>query len=265
MSRYTFDGIELPGYTTISDLLAKPALIGWAANTAVDYCEAHKDEPDVFQNAKKEWREAGKKAMDIGSAVHHLIEHFIKTGDDTLPDEREEVLNGFKAFLDWNEENGVEWLESEKPVCSMDYGYAGTLDAIAKFTKGKLSGKVYVIDFKTSKAIYPEYATQIAAYAQARLECNGRAHELIFKETIEVEGQKEERIQEYIVEYPSVDIDGLAVLRLDKQTGEPEFKDMTKHWDNKLRSFHKLVDYYYYDKKRRLKNNHRVKEIWGGK
>jgi len=263
MARYTFNTVEYPGYSTINDQLAKPALIGWAASTAVDYCKEHKDDADVFENAKKEWREAGKKAMDIGSEIHHLIEQYLKDGKDVdFTEKRPEVVQGFTAFLKWDNENGCEWLETEKPVVSEDYGYAGTLDAICKFTKGKLAGKIYVIDFKSSKAIYPEYATQIIAYAQARTECNGRSYDLTFKETIEVNGQKEEKVSEYTVEYPVVEIDGVAILRLDKTTGLPEFKDMSKNYDTKLRAFLQLVKFYYFDKKRRLKNNAFVKEAW---
>ena len=58
-----------------------------------------------------------------------------------------------------------------------------------------------------------------------------------------------------MVTYPEMRIDGMGVLRLDKVTGLPEFKDYSKNYDKCLRTFKALCEYYYCEKKRRLKNN----------
>jgi|GEM_PF-5374228 len=50
----------------------------------------------------------------------------------------------------------------------------------------------------------------------------------------------------------------MGILRLDKDTGLPEWKDYSDKYETKLISFLSLLDYYYKDKKRRLKNNPRV-------
>ena len=59
-----------------------------------------------------------------------------------------------------------------------------------------------------------------------------------------------------------VQVDGCGVLRLDKITGQPEFKDYSEGYERKLGAFLALVEFYYKDKKRRLKNNPKVKENW---
>ena len=134
----------------------------------------------------------------------------------------ENVKNCFLAFLDWYESNNVEVLETEKSLITDKYCYAGTCDMIAI-----VNGKKYLIDLKTSKAIYSDYKLQLAAYR------------IIYGEDINV-----------------------AILRLDKEYGDYEFKDFTKNIENSEKAFLSLLDYYYYAAKRRLKNNPKVKEIW---
>jgi hypothetical protein len=65
---------------------------------------------------------------------------------------------------------------SELACYSLEHGYAGTLDAVWKFRKkcdnkscncSRMIGKWGIVDFKSGGAIYPEYAAQEAAYANA--------------------------------------------------------------------------------------------------
>src|SRR5207253_4465534 len=46
-------------------------------------------------------------------------------------------------------------------VFSEKYGYAGTIDYICK-----IDGKTFIIDFKTSQQVWPEYELQVSAYKQ---------------------------------------------------------------------------------------------------
>ena len=109
-------------------------------------------------------------------------------------------------------------------IISAEHCYAGTLDAVAK-----IGDKKYVIDFKTSKGFYSGYQKQISAYALAYTEMTG------------------------------IPVDGCGILRIDKESGLPEWKDCTKNRERKESAFLKLLDFFYEDKKRRLKNNKRVK------
>ena len=118
-------------------------------------------------------------------------------------EQKEKVLAGFVAFLEWKDEHKLRPIALEKTV----YGncWAGTLDYLGFF-----NGKLYVIDFKTSKAIYPsDMGPQIAAYRSTE------------------EG-----------------VLGSGILRLDKETGLPEWKDFSKRHESDLNIFNKMVALY---------------------
>lgn len=230
---------EFISVTSVLKLLDKSdALIPWALNQCEskfnhllsDHIEGHmliEDVEEYFKSSKYAYKEVSEEALDIGSQVHDIIEQYIKQGKDAIGDLKDEVAAGFYAFLEWEEENIEEWVSSEESVYSLRFGYAGTLDARAKFKDGRLM----TVDFKTSKRIYDEYAMQIAAYDYAVEEMTG------------------------------IKSDGVGVLRLDKETGIPEWKDFTKKRERSLHSFLALLQFYYLQKDRRLKNNPFVKEI----
>lgn len=242
-SKYLINYIEYPSVTTITGLLDKStALMPWAVNNAVSFISDNMNEYDdidsLFEDSKKHYRDVSKEAMDIGSEVHDRIEKYIKFGRDAIGSMRPEVESAMIAFFEWEEKNIDKWIESEMPVVNEKYGYAGTLDAIVKFK----DGKVNCIDFKSSKGFYDGYDIQVIAYKYAREQMNG---------TYNVKG----RTGHMVKEYSPIEIDGCGVLRLDKITGKPEYKDYTKDMDIKYASFVSLLSFYYLYKKRRLKNN----------
>lgn len=225
MSRsYEIDRIEYPSVTTILGVLGKgDALLGWAVKCALNYIRANAsddiDLESVLQNAAIEWKNAREEAANIGSEIHTLIHKYIKFGKDATGALRPEVENGFLAFLDWEAEHKVKWISTELAVCSRVHGFAGTLDAICLF-----DGKKYLIDFKSSKGFYDEFPMQLAAYRLAASE----------------QGSQTE---------------GCGILRLDKETGTPEWKDYSDMQLQAERAFVALVKFYYLQKNRRLKNN----------
>ena len=116
-------------------------------------------------------------------------------------EQKQKVLAGFVAFLEWRDAVKLEPIALEETV----YGncWAGTLDL-----RCNLNGVPYVIDFKTSKAIYAsDYGPQIAAY----------------RSTFGM-------------------IEGCGILRLDKETGLPEWKDFSKRYESDLNIFNKMVE-----------------------
>jgi len=235
MSKYKINNIEYPSVTTILGLLDKsPALIGWSTGCMEKYIVQKHTEfnsiEELAKSARFNYKEVSKDALNIGSKVHELIEIYIKHDKDiSFQKLKDECENSFLAFLDWEEEHVDEWLESEKEVVNIDVGYAGTLDAKFKHK----NGKIYILDFKTSKAIYPEYELQISAYFNAN----------------------------------KVDAECYGILRLDKETGLPEWVDYSKKKNFTLfdrrnfDTFRKLTEVYYLLKNRRLKNNPFVNEI----
>ena len=242
---YEKDGVQYPSVTGILGVLEKPALLYWSANCAVDYIKENLEKikdpfdvhagEDVLMTARRAFKTISKEATDSGKKAHTAVELYIKGEEyDYVLDNDEKAQTAFLAFLEWEEKNHVEWMLVEVPVFSVKVGYAGRFDAIAK-----VNGHVYLVDFKTSKAIYDEYRDQLIAYRQAFNEDLPEGFDLI---------------------------ENLGVLRLDKETGAPEWKDVTKGKqpiERREKWFNTMTEAYYLDKNRRLKNNPFVKAAKG--
>jgi len=226
---------KLPSVTTILGLLSKPALIAWSANVGVDYIKENLidkilkgevsleelkeiDTSEIVRQAKKYHKEKKEQAANIGSKVHHAIQKFLVAKDGEQVEVDEDIKKPFYAFLDWFESNKVEPIPEfiEYTVWSEE-GYAGTEDLVAY-----VNGKLYLIDFKTSKAIYPEMVMQIAAYFYA------------FKERV-----------------PFLEPEVGGILRLDKETGFPEFNEYeVAELEINQKKFLYLVKYWHLDKEK---------------
>jgi len=197
----------VPSVTTIIGCLNKPALIPWAAKLTANYiinlipdiiAGKQKFNPEdagaIFEIAKNQHKTVSGAALDIGSAVHDSIEVYVKTGVKPKKDDR--AFGGFNAFLKWAKEydfNNV--LASEYILyCPLGHGivYSGTMDLLVY-----LGNRLYLIDIKTSAGFYePDMPMQLCAYKQ------GVEHH-----------------------FPELKIDGVGIIRLDKETGLPEFRD----------------------------------------
>lgn len=174
---------------------------------------------DAVDEAVNKWREFSKDAMDKGSIVHDLIEKYIKEGKDAMGELPDQAQNAFLAFLEWESKNKVIWHESELTVYHPGLCYAGTLDAICT-----INGRRFLVDFKTSSGIYDDYKLQIAAYRLALFEIR-----------------------------PDVEIHGMGILRLDKNTGMPEWKEI-KDYERYAECWELMVNLWYKLKKRKIKN-----------
>ena len=198
------------------------------------------DEEDL-NTARFAYKDVSKKALDVGSEVHAAIEKYLLE-QMVFPDcGSDDVINGlstkasknaFGAFLQWMDEHDVKPIALEQKL----YGptWAGTCDFVGWF-----DGKVYIIDWKTSapanattgKGIRPEMRYQVAAYRWAY------AQSIIdMWEGYDTEINKEI----YLREFPT----GCGVLRIDKKTGEPDWKDTTKTYDKDLKVFNCMVNLY---------------------
>jgi len=142
---------RLPSVTSIlSDVIAKPGLVKWAARLGPAYDRA-RDE-----------------AAARGTAIHAFIEHYLQTGELLdPPDEHAPYVHAAAAFL-WQYDPRP--LAVELLVCHPELGYAGRLDLIAE-----IDGAATLLDFKTNPAgrIYPEAHVQAYAYELANERCAG--------------------------------------------------------------------------------------------
>ncbi|MCK4328753.1 hypothetical protein KAX02_02815 [candidate division WOR-3 bacterium] len=219
MSRYyDKEGRKYPSVTTIiSDCTnSSGALTQWSANMVVewirqncrrnDLCELLDDffcvSDDDLNKARFEFRNVSKEALDIGSGVHNAIEKHLQGLDYILTTKR--AKSSFQAFLNWEKEVNLQPIELEQTVWGDRF--AGTLDYY-----GYYKDKLYVIDWKTSKAFYPEMNYQVAIYRNA-----------LQKKT-----------------------EGCGILRLDKEFGIPYFKDTSKSYEQDLIVFNFMVDLFY--------------------
>lgn len=159
---YRLDGHQLPAVTAILSILAKPALIAWAAKTAA---RAVLEDPETYNTADKAARvpmDARDSAAGRGKAVHAMLEAWGRgTPIDTvaIASEFEPYRAAFKKFL-------RSWRPTpehvEVVVANLTHGYAGTTDFI-----GTIGEDRWLLDFKTGKSIYFEYTLQTAAYRHA--------------------------------------------------------------------------------------------------
>src|SRR3990167_5977664 len=136
---YELDGKPMTGVTTILSVIAKPALIQWAANEAVKYIEEHSEHPvgkdyqvsvitltEAKTAHRKKKEDAGSKGTDVHKEVEGLIQDGIDNNNGYIfgQSDNEQV----KKFIDWATENKVKFLASEKQVYSEIHWLAGTLD-----------------------------------------------------------------------------------------------------------------------------------------
>lgn len=116
---------------------------------------------------KEESEKVANEAADKGTRVHRKLEKIL-AGQKFIKIDKE-LLPYIVAFNNWLNEYCPEGdILSEVYIYSKKYGYAGTADMICT-----IDGELWLVDFKTSKAIYDEYGLQVRAYGYAYEEMTG--------------------------------------------------------------------------------------------
>lgn len=168
---YTIDKHKVPGVTTVTGNLPKPALIDWAGRVTAEYALDHWEElaaqpPSVrLDTLVKSRRKSSSAAALRGTQIHALGEA-VSRGEAVDPGEHQGEVEAYARFLDrWD----VEVLATETPCANTTYGYAGTADAWAEFGRGELAGQRVLLDIKTGKGVYDETALQLTGYARCDL------------------------------------------------------------------------------------------------
>ena len=138
-------GKRVCGTTTITGVLNKPALIGWANRLGLEGIEVGKYVDDL---------------ASIGTLGHYLIECHIKDETPYLDDYSKNQIASAETvllkFLDWEKHHAVKYVESEIALVSEKYQYGGTIDILAY-----VDDVLTLIDIKTCKAIYKDHYLQV--------------------------------------------------------------------------------------------------------
>lgn len=172
---------KVPGVTSVVSMLPKSFLVYWAARltaeTAVDNLPAvaalaerdHDGAVDFLRNAHSRYTRLRAR---VGSDAHDLFERLLR-GElvGRVHPDLEPYRAGFVQFLD---QVAPELVHAEDAVWSDEHHYAGSFDAILRVRLGD-DGKpdpdgtpvLLLVDWKTSRATYPDVALQLAAYAHA--------------------------------------------------------------------------------------------------
>ena len=160
---YTSNGEVVPGATTITGLLNKPALVLWANKLGLEGIDSTK---------------YVDKAAKIGTLIHYLVECYITKKEPDLDDYTKteiEIANvGLNKYLDWEKKHKVEPIFNEKGYASDKYKYGGTCDFYCK-----LDGKYTLIDFKSCKGIYDEQFCQVSGYGNLLRENNHKVEQIL--------------------------------------------------------------------------------------
>lgn len=139
---------RVPGATTITGILNKPALVGWANRLGLQGIDSSKY---VDEKAR------------VGTLAHEMIMKHLKGEEldtrDYTPNQVSAAENCVLSYFEWEKTNKPTPILIEPPLVSEEELFGGTPDLLAKIVD-----KIILIDFKTGKAIYPEYFYQLAAY-----------------------------------------------------------------------------------------------------
>ena len=142
---YSPNGDRVPSVTTILGVVDKN-LANWANKLGLE---------------GKSLSDESTNTMGIGTLLHGYIEGMFRNDDvddSGFTEEQKEIAQKcFGKFSIWASGHQIVPLSLEHSLTSDRYG--GTMDAILE-----IDGVVTIMDWKTSKSIYPEYFAQLSAY-----------------------------------------------------------------------------------------------------
>ncbi|RPI86124.1 MAG: hypothetical protein EHM34_00070 [Nitrosopumilales archaeon] len=148
---YLIKGKKYARVTRINSIIDKPELKNWYAKTGPIKA-----------------KEILKKRAGFGSTLHKLIEVTLKKEVLTKANYDSMLIESIELFEKWQEKHELLPDSLEQHLWSEKHKYAGTADYIGIF-----DGKLYILDWKSSRGIYDEYWLQMAAYVNAFEEQTG--------------------------------------------------------------------------------------------
>jgi hypothetical protein len=161
--------VKMPGVTSIIGMLPKEFLGYWRANEAAKCAVrnvgalvtlAMNDEAGAIDFVKGAAGRYTKERAQIGSDAHDVFERMAR-GENVrrVHPDIEPYRAHFAEFLDKVQ---PEFIRMEDIAWSDTHAYAGSFDALCR-----IEGEVVMLDYKTSKATYPDVSLQLSAYSYA--------------------------------------------------------------------------------------------------
>jgi len=161
-------GESFPSVTTILGQIGKAeALKWWSAAETAKYAVTMRDtwinldEQAAIDLLKREPLRSLNRAADRGTDVHAIADSYATSG---RPPEVIMHTGYVDAMLSFFADHQPLPILAEKTVYG-SAGYAGSFDMVCRLPA--LDDQLCILDYKTSKAIYPDTAAQLAAYANA--------------------------------------------------------------------------------------------------
>lgn len=184
-----------PSVTSVLNVMAKDALVNWSAGEVQLYAQEKlheefgvdgktsltvRDVENILAEAKECWRDRSK-AMSVGSLAHRHLHAEIMYRSGVTKEKPEMVVKAdpilaptfdqamidaaaasVKAGIQFLDEHHIEPILFERVLWHPEYSFIGTPDLI-----GKVDGVLSIVDYKSSKAVYPSMFLQLAAYQSA--------------------------------------------------------------------------------------------------
>lgn len=181
--RHSITGELVPSVTNVLDIISKPALPRWSALEVAKAAASYKhslasleDDEIIDQLKGAPWRKS-ERAAERGTTIHGYLEARL-LGREVGRMEGQAAR--FRPAADrWLDTVQPELLAAEQTL--FGDGFAGTTDAILR-----VDGETWIVDFKTSKALYDEAALQLAALAHAEYLPDGQPHDWVFDRLVAV-------------------------------------------------------------------------------
>ena len=168
-----------PSVTNVLGVLAKPGLDAWKQEQAILAAltlprNEGESEDEFARRVVSDMGEQVQHAADLGTQIHAACEVYAQS--KALP-ESADVRRLFEPVREWFDTEVERIASVEAVVAHHEFGYAGTVDLVAKL---KSTGGWAVVDFKTQKvrrdakgvvkpSFYETWPLQLEAYRQAIL------------------------------------------------------------------------------------------------
>ena len=177
---YDRNGLKYVSTTQNISIIDKSApLMGWAAKCTANHVEENFNDvvreltieeevllANLLKEAKKSRSQVSKQALQDGSDAHDLFDREAKgngPGANELATFNEAVQTAYTNYLTFMATSGFVNLESEVEVFHDAIHSAGTCDRICRDP----DGRIVLLDWKTSTAIFPEAEMQAVVYAKS--------------------------------------------------------------------------------------------------